>query len=177
MKSEVQSAAEPRTPDAWRALNLLIEPEDVPVMRRVRLFVSQKRLVPVFRSAASVTKHRGGFTGRTIESFSLMFYDRTKIPKYAALLQAVAKKLGARPELLKALDPVQLAQHHVSNQTVQPGSAMWKYLGQYGFVPRTATAAAEPSKQLTLVEMLKTVTDNLLKQPRTVVVGGPKVIG
>lgn len=146
-----QAAAEPRTPDAWRTLNLLIEPEDVLVMRRVRLFVSQKRLVPVFRSVASVTRYQGGYTnwpGRKHESFSLIFYDRTKIPKYAALLQAVAKKLGARPELLKALDPVQLAQHHVSNQTVQPGSAMWKYLEQYGFVPRTATAAAESPERV-----------------------------
>lgn len=176
MTSEVQAAAEPRIPDAWRTLNLLVEPEDVPVMRRVRLFVSQKRLIPVFRSAASATKHhQGGYIERKFESFSLLFYDGKKIPKYAMLLQATAKKFGARPELLAALDPVKLSQRHVSKQTVQPGSAMWKYLEQYGFVRHQTTAAAEPAKQLTLVEMLKVVTDNLHRQPRTVMVGGHKV--
>lgn len=107
----------------------------------------------------------------------LIFYDRTKIAKYAAMLQAVAKKFNARVDLLDTLSPARLAQAHIPQQTVQPGSEIWKYLVKYKFVPGTAQAAAEPPVGPGLpVALLRSITDKLHNKPRTIDVDSYRIV-
>lgn len=164
----VTAAAEPQEPsNGWRWLSI-----DVPwdaatqkLMQSIRLTAARKRIAPVYRSIMNSGR------GPSRPSYTILFRDNTEFRRYAIGFYALAKKLGATPEMLEAMNPQLLVRRYVSTVRVQPGSDVWKFLVKYGFQTEPVQAATEPKVTQDLSRAFSVLLAKF-KTPRTTTVQG-----